>query len=402
MKIVFIGGGYASCCTARLLNDLGHEVHIFEKSDSLGGMARTFYKEGMAYEFGPHILANHASDQKVIDFITRYIEMIPTSMETATFLQGQHLNYPPHIDDVPKLSQKKQIENEILRLDTKVLNENNFEAYLISKVGETLYELYFKHFTEKFWMVDPKTLSADWAKLRHLGESMTDKQMFFNKKWCAYPKNDFNELFTNISKNFNIHLNTTISNVDLKTATVHLESGEVVKSDYIVSSLSLDKLLNNKFGELEYRGYDIRPQIIEKESFHPKNPETGKNYSMVYYPEKGVPQTRTTEYKWFNHKADNPEYKNRTIITVEIPTKKAKFYPFMNTENEERLKNYLKEIALYPKVVSLGRMGLYKYTTLDTTTAQVFRFIDNFSTWFQMTQNQRYQSYIKIRGDWSN
>ncbi len=377
MKVLVIGGGYASCSVARMLMDAGHEAIIFEKEKVLGGMARSFYLDGMTYEFGPHILANHACEQKVIDFILKYIRVKKTSMETATFMQNQFLNYPPYIGDVERLKQKEEIQKEIAKLSSKQFDETNFETYLISKVGKTLYELYFKHFTEKFWMVDPKTLNADWAKLRHLGESLTEKQMFFNKTWCSYPVRDFNELFENISKGMTLRLNCSIAHIDPLTATVVDSKGVQYQGDMIVSSVSLDRMFENKFGELEYRGYEITPKIIEEEYYHPvsqNNPS--KHISMVYYPEEGVPQTRTTEYKCFNHKQNDPAYKGRSIITVEVPSKKAKFYPFMDEKNEKTFAKYIKHLSTFPKLVSLGRLGLYKYTTLDTTTQQTMRFME--------------------------
>ena len=250
-------------------------------------------------------------------------------------------------------------------------------------------------------MVDPQTLSADWAKLRHLGESLYDKKMFFNKKWCAYPKKDFNELFKNIAKGLDVRLNTTVKGVDLKTGKITLDS-QTEKADLIVSSLSLDKLFNYQFGKLGYRGYTIEPKIIHKDSYHPQNPETGNHYSMVYYPEDDVTHNRTTEYKWFNHKAKLPEYQGKTIITVETPNDRARFYPFMNPENEKRFTKYLKKASTFPKLLTIGRMGLYKYTTLDTTTAQAYRFITRANNWLDFSPAQRYTAYQAIRGNWKN
>jgi len=402
MKILIIGGGYTSCCVARMLADLGHQPIIFEKENQLGGMARSFTKEGMTYEFGPHILANHASEQRVIDFILKYIEVIPTQMDSATFLQSKHLNYPPYFGDIPKLKESAQINLELEKLIHIKVDEANFESYLKSKVGATLYELYFKHFTEKFWMVDPSTLSANWAKLRHLGQSLTEKRMFFNQSWCAYPKTDFNELFRNISNNLEVHFNVTIKNIDTDKTTITDSSGATIQGDIIISTLSLDTLFQYKFGELEYRGYLIEPKIINQEYFHLQNPDSKKHYSMVYYPEPNVPYTRTTEYKCFNHKAGDEAYHGRTIITVETPSKSAKFYPFMDKTNENKFSQYIKHLANYPNLVSLGRLGLYKYTTLDTTTQQVFRFIEKFASWKMYNAEERLNNYHYIRGSWNN
>ena len=399
--ILLIGGGYANCCAARMLTDLGHTCIIFERSDRLGGMAQSFYLDGLTYEFGPHILANHGCKQEVIDFITRFISVEDTQVNTASYVEGQYVSYPPYRKDLEKLPEAERIGKELASLPGSP-DEANFEAYLISKVGKTVYELYYKTFTEKFWQIDPKMIHADWAKIRHLGESLEEKRMFFNKRWCTYPKRDFNELFSNITKGITVYLKTPIKNIDFQRVKIVDENGTTWQGSCIISSASLDRMFGYKYGELEYAGYEVAPVIVQQEYFHPINEESGNHYGMVYFPEKKFPYTRITEYKSFNNKQSDPAHFNRTIITIETPSKRAKFYPYMNAENEERFRRYLCDLSRYPSVFSLGRLGLYKYTTLDTTTAQIMRFMEYFSIWKDMTPQERFAAYLHIRGSWDN
>lgn len=396
MKVLIIGGGYASCCIARLLFNQGHQIIIFEKDNQLGGMAKSFYLEGMTYEFGPHILADHGCGEEVINFIKKHIDVVDTSMETASFIQNKYLKYPPHINDVNFLNEKKEILKQLKKLP-KNIDETNFETYLISKLGKTLYEIYFKSFTEKFWMINPKKLDSDWAKLRHLGESLTEDKMFFNKNWCTYPKKDWNELFKNLTKNIQVKLNTKIDSINLQKTTIKDNYGNRYQGDLIINTQSIDKIFNFKYGELEYRGYDIKPIAIEMENFHPIHPKSDKHYSMVYYPEKHIPHTRITEYKSFNCKENDKVFKGKTIITVETPSKKAKFYPFMDKKNEITLRKYLTLLSEHPTIVSLGRLGLYKYTTTDTTTKQIFNFMRYLPRWKKMSKFERFNAYLDIR-----
>lgn len=397
MKVLIIGGGYAGCCTARILADMGHRVILFEKEDRLGGLAKSYTMDGMTYEFGPHILANHACDRSVIDFIMSFIDLADTSIESASFVEEKYLNYPPNIRDLPRLKEEAIIRKELGELPRDRIDETNFENYLISKVGKTLYKLFFRDFTEKFWQVDPKSLDASWARLRHLGESLTEEKMFFNKIWCTYPKRDFNELFDNISRGIDVRCNMEITGIDLQNCTVTDANSESYTGDFLISTLSLDRLLDYKFGHLRYSGYDIEPVIFEQDYYHPENPRTGRHYGMVYYPEKDIRYTRTTEYKCFNRKENDKAYAGRSVVTIETPSKTAKFYPFMDAENEERYNAYVKDLSGLPNVASLGRMGLYKYQTIDTTTQQIFRFKKYFDTWSEMTPDERRDAYRIIR-----
>ncbi len=53
MKISVIGGGFSSLAAASVLAKSGHEVHLFEKNDQLGGRCRTFEAKGFIFDMGP-------------------------------------------------------------------------------------------------------------------------------------------------------------------------------------------------------------------------------------------------------------------------------------------------------------------------------------------------------------
>lgn len=51
--IVIIGAGIGGLATANLLAQDGHEVHIYEKNEQLGGRAGQFQKQGFTFDTGP-------------------------------------------------------------------------------------------------------------------------------------------------------------------------------------------------------------------------------------------------------------------------------------------------------------------------------------------------------------
>ena len=53
-KIAIIGSGFAVISTASYLAQAGHDVHVFEKNNTLGGRARSFTTEnGYMFDMGP-------------------------------------------------------------------------------------------------------------------------------------------------------------------------------------------------------------------------------------------------------------------------------------------------------------------------------------------------------------
>ena len=53
MKIIIIGAGIGGLATANLLARDGHEVHVFEKNDWLGGRAGIKRHKGFTFDTGP-------------------------------------------------------------------------------------------------------------------------------------------------------------------------------------------------------------------------------------------------------------------------------------------------------------------------------------------------------------
>ena len=52
-KIAIIGSGFAGLSAAAFLAKSGHEVHVFEKNEQLGGRARAFKTQGFTFDMGP-------------------------------------------------------------------------------------------------------------------------------------------------------------------------------------------------------------------------------------------------------------------------------------------------------------------------------------------------------------
>lgn len=397
MKIIIIGAGVAGSVLADMLSKRGDNPIVFEKDNKPGGMCKSYYKNGFVYEYGPHILAVHNCSEKAAIYIKSKIDVIRTEPNSASYINDTVTYYPPSIFSAELLGISEKVQNEIAQLP-QAPDETNFETYLRTKVGNTLYKLFFESFTRKFWGIEPKLLSADWAKIRRLGEKIDSKKMFFTEKWCAYPKKDWNELFSNILKNINVLYDAEISRINLKEKNVIMDCGNKMSFDMVISTMPIDELFNYKFEKLRYAGYRIKPVILNRK--HHLLLEN-QPVSMTYYPGEEFPYCRVTDYGSFQKKEDFP-YNNSTIITYEYSDENVRLYPFMDKENLNKFDKYLKEAANYPHLLTFGRMGLYKYLTTDTTVEMAFRTMTFFKEWMNMDPGSRYQAYKKIRGTWSN
>lgn len=397
MKIIIIGTGVAGSVMADMLTKKGHKVTLIEKDNKPGGMCKSYYKGGFTYEYGPHILAMHNCSEKSKNYIKSKIETVETQLTSGSFLKKTLTYFPPSIYSAKKLKILNIVKKELKDLP-KIPDETDFEKYLISKVGPTLYKLFFYSFTKKFWNIEPKKLSADWAKMRHLGEDIKTKKMFFNNKWCSYPKKDWNELFKNLLKNQHVLYDVEVKSVDFKNKKIHFKDGHKIEYDFLISTMPIDKLFNFKEKKLNYTGYRIKPKIINRKHFAKLD---GIPLSMIYYPEIHTSQCRVSDYGTFQKKNNFP-YNNRTIVTYEIPDNNIRLYPFLDKKNDQKFKNYLNLAAKEKSVMSFGRLGLYKYLTTDTTVEMAFRAIEYIDKWKKLDVKGRLNAYKFIRGDWNN
>ena len=55
-KIVIIGGGITGCVSALYCSELGYQVEIFEKKNSLGGIVSDIIEKKNFFLMGPNIM----------------------------------------------------------------------------------------------------------------------------------------------------------------------------------------------------------------------------------------------------------------------------------------------------------------------------------------------------------
>lgn len=67
MKYTILGGGLSAISLAYYLQENKNidEIHILEKDEVLGGICRTYVKEGIEYDVGPHII--FSKDKEILD-----------------------------------------------------------------------------------------------------------------------------------------------------------------------------------------------------------------------------------------------------------------------------------------------------------------------------------------------
>jgi UDP-galactopyranose mutase len=73
---------------------------------------------------------------------------------------------------------------------------------------------------------------------------------------------------------------------------------------------------------------------------------------------------------------------------------------FVCMENE-RFYKYLETATSVPGVIPLGRLGLYKYVTMDSTYSMVLRLVSSLDHYLSADAAGRFKLLRHVRGDWS-
>ncbi len=363
-KAVIIGAGFGGCTPALLLKEKGWDVTVIDKAPFIGGGCRTFFYGGHPYTFGPrHFITPF---KEAYDFLSSYLPLRDIKKINYTYVEpdSTFYTYPIHEDDIPSMPDAEQIQKE-LKERPEECSPKNFEELWMHRVGLTLYNKFVKNYNTKAWQIkDNKEM--DWGfeatvKIRALEKG--DRYEF--REWYnsyPIPHDGYNKFFDIALEGCNVLLGKKITNVDLETTTVHLETGEKFSGDILISTLSPDFLMNNQYGELRYVGREFHKFVLPVEEIFPKD------VYFIYYPNSKDTHTRIVEYKKLTqHKSPH------TFLGMEVPSLKNKLYPMMIKSEVEKAQKYLD--ALPDNIYSFGRMGKYRYIDVDDILMDSLKFI---------------------------
>ncbi len=366
-KVIILGGGFTGCVAARELVQKGYEVTVIEKNPYLGGGCHTFFKGGHPYTEGPRMLT--VINEKIFDYINVDVPLRRFKFYADTYIERDRdfYSFPIYWDDILKMPDRDKIQEELDHLPKENI-ATNFEDSWLNAVGPTLYGKYVKTYTEKMWQVESNkifegyTWSLKGSPIQRGDRAALDR----GADTYAYPfdENGFNPFFERCVEHAEVRLNTAVKHVDLEKRKVYLDN-EVLCADIIISTLSLDELMENTYGSLRYMGREFYPIVLPIEHIF------RDGHQFIYYP-NNEKYTRIVEYKTLTmHKSPH------TLIGMEVPSNINKLYSYDNIP-EERAKADLYKKSLPKNVYSIGRMGSYEYLGIDHCITQVWELMREF------------------------
>ncbi|MCX7020701.1 MAG: hypothetical protein NTW26_00235, partial [bacterium] len=304
-------------------------------------------------------------------------------------------------------------------------DEASFEDWVVNRFGRTLYDLYFKPYTEKLWGVPTREISPDWAAQRIslvslfdvlkrlLAKGSGDDPRTYAREFL-YPEAGIGELPRRLaaraaSRGAEIRLDAEVVALRVKEGAFEVEVGKAGGGSYresasaVVSTVPLAELVGfiepRPGAEVSRATRGLRSRAVVFLHLTLEG-ETPSDNHWIYFPEPGYIFNRISEPANFSKKLTPPGWAALTaevscnvgdpfwrmaredlcrgvfrgLASVGLLKKTPRAcavsyqphaYPLYDRGYGERLKVCLDHVNRHPGLVATGRQGLFRYGNMD-------------------------------------
>lgn len=269
-EIIIFGGGLAGLTAGYELTRNDTKVTVLEKWDDVGGLARTLNINGFLFDTGPHRW--YTKSDMVNDWMLNLLgdEVIKVPRLTRIYFDKKYFNYPIKIKNALLgigiiKSVRSVFDYFIARTKARLFSPKltSMEDGYINQFGKTLYDIFFKRYSEKLWGKDCKEISVDWVGQRTRGLSIITviKDALFKSKDVvslvdefSYPKKGVGRIADKlkegiIKKENNIIVGAEVTNVYISKGKIisveYKKNGKVkkIKAEEFISTIPINNLI---------------------------------------------------------------------------------------------------------------------------------------------------------------
>ncbi len=186
---VIAGAGPAGLTAAYELTRHGASCVVLESETALvGGISRTDQYKGYRFDIGGHRFFSKSDE---VNRLWREIlgdELITRKRMSRIYYNRRFFHYPlKPLDAFAKLGPFRSariLASYVMARLRPIKPEKSFEDWTVNRFGRTLFEMFFKTYTEKVWGMSTQEISADWAAQRIKGLNLTKTVLnaLFGKK----------------------------------------------------------------------------------------------------------------------------------------------------------------------------------------------------------------------------
>lgn len=353
-KALIVGAGITGATIARILADTNNfEVRVVEQKDKVGGACHDCFKQEAYYQsHGAHIF--NTKNNSTWDFVSRFTDWHPFHHEVLGLVDGTYVPLPINLNSIEKLfssSKVAEIEKTLKELNIEYDSEltlsslMNNENKVLSDLGNFIYHKVFENYSMKQWEKMPNEAVINRVKAFRYSRD----NRYFVTDFQGIPEQGYTEMIKNMldHRNIKVELDSKISLADFK----------LLDFDYIFYCGPLDELMNYKYGQLEYRSCRFE-SFLYRGRYRQKAP-------VINYP-NSYKFTRCHDYSYFIPECSNGYFVKEYPEKFELDNDVERYYPINDEKNNSLHAKYIEELKKdYPNVIPAGRLGSFKYFSMD-------------------------------------
>jgi UDP-galactopyranose mutase len=345
---LIIGCGLYGATFAQQAKENGYKCLIIDKRSHIGGNCYTERLDHIdIHKYGPHIF--HTNNDKIWSYVNRFA-IFNNFINRPKVSYGNNIySFPINLMTLYQLWGVTNPQDAIKKLESVRIpcdNPKNLEEWILSQVGEEIYQTFIYGYTKKQWGTEPRNLPS--FIIKRLPIRLTFDDNYYFDKYQGIPIDGYTQMIVNM-----------IDGIECK-----LETDYFLNRDYydglaktIVYTGPIDKFFNYEYGFLEYRTLHFETSKLSISDF--------QGNAIINFTSSDLAYTRIVEHKHFNLNSSNNSH-STTHITKEYSAtwnnQSDPYYPINNDVNNNRYQDYhhlTKKLS--NKFIFGGRLAEYKY-----------------------------------------
>jgi protoporphyrinogen oxidase len=337
-RVAVLGAGISGLSAAWFLKQRGIHAQVFEASNQVGGLARSFDWHGIKCDIAPHRL--FTDDQETLKTMLYMVPMHAHMRKSKIYMRGKVIRDPINpLELVLKVPVKTAFGLVWSYLFRPKLPEDSFESMALNNFGRGLYDFFFRPYTYKLFGVSPLEISAAWGKQKLRSSGLFDaikrnSKTFF--KGFYYPEKGGYQAISNAfyeGIKDSVILNAKVTGLDHSDEKIVAVKYRVdgqnreFACDRVISTIPIT-MLGNMLGY----AVDLRFKPIKIVYLHINKPQV-MPYHWIYFGDGDVVINRMAEFKNFSDDYCNDE---TTVICAEV-----------TVQTENPLENVLQALDKY-------------------------------------------------------
>ncbi len=178
-SMLVLGGGLTGLSAAYMLAKAGFGVKVFESDSAVGGLSKTVVHGGFRFDLGGHRFFTR--DRKIDDFVRGLMdgELVSVRRASKIYLRGKYFDYPLRPFNaifglgIPTTFRiLSDYGTERVKRFVSEKESISLEDWVVKHFGRTMFNIYFREYSEKVWGIECSSISAEWVAQRIKGLSL--------------------------------------------------------------------------------------------------------------------------------------------------------------------------------------------------------------------------------------